>query len=189
MLVEVPYGKGNIEVNIDDTRVAGIITANDVPIIDESETIRKAIENPINSRNYEDFLKDSKDLLFIVNDATRPTPTARVLEILFKIAKPVNPRFIVATGNHRAQTREEHQQIFGSFYEKYKPRIYTHDSHADNEMVYIGTSRNGTELYLNKLVTEAHKILIVSSVEPHYFAGYTGEVENRFSLVSPPTSP
>ncbi|MFC1958429.1 nickel-dependent lactate racemase [Chloroflexota bacterium] len=184
MLVEVPYGKGEIKVNIDDTRVAGIVAGNDVQIIDENEIISEAIENPINSKNLKDFLEDRKDLLFIVNDATRPTPTARVLESIFKVVKPVNPKFIVATGNHRAPTKEEHQQIFGRFYERYKPQIYIHNSHADNEIVYIGTSRNGTELYLNRLVIEANKIIIISSVEPHYFAGYTGGRKSLFPGVA-----
>ncbi|MFC2007016.1 nickel-dependent lactate racemase [Chloroflexota bacterium] len=184
MLVAVPYGKGEIEVNISDTRVAGIVTGNDVPIIDENGIIRKALENPINAKCYEDFLKDKKDLLFIVNDATRPTPTAHVLEIMLKVGIPVNPKFIVATGNHRAPTEEEFRHIFGRFYEKYKRHIYIHDSHADNEMVYIGTSRNGTELDINRLVIEANNIIIISSVEPHYFAGYTGGRKSLFPGVA-----
>jgi len=180
MLVEVPYGKGKTKVKIDDARVAGIVAGNDVPVTDENETVRMAIENPINSKSYKDFLEDGKGLLFIVNDATRPTPTARVLEILFEVIEPVNPKFIVATGNHRAPTEEEYRQIFGRFYEKYRSQIYTHNSHADDEMVYIGTSRNGTELHVNRLAMEANKIIIISSVEPHYFAGYTGGRKSLF---------
>ncbi len=180
MLVEVPYGKDKIKIRIDHTRVAGIVVGNDVPIIDESETVRKAVENPVNSKSLEDFLKDAKDVLFIVNDATRPTPTARVLEIIFGVVKPVNPKFIVATGNHRAPTKEEYHQILGRFYEEYRPQIYAHNSHADNEVVYISTSRNGTELYVNRLAMEADKIIVISSVEPHYFAGYTGGRKSLF---------
>jgi nickel-dependent lactate racemase len=41
-------------------------------------------------------------------------------------------------------------------------------------MVYLGTSKNGTEMLVNKRGVDAHKIVIISSVEPHYFAGYTG---------------
>jgi nickel-dependent lactate racemase len=41
-------------------------------------------------------------------------------------------------------------------------------------MVYLGDSSNGTPMYVNKACVNAHKIIIISSVEPHYFAGYTG---------------
>ncbi len=174
MLVSVPYGKGKIEVELDEARVAGIIEANNVPIAEESETVRKAIENPINSKNLSDFLANAKDVLFIVNDATRPTPTARVLEIIHDMIKPLDVKFIVATGAHRAPTEEEFQQIFGQCYEEFKSRIFVHDARADKDMVYIGTSRNGTEMFINKLGVEAHKIVVIGSVEPHYIAGYTG---------------
>ncbi len=180
MLVEVPYGKHQIAVTIDDALVAGIVAGNEVLIGDENKTIRKAIENPINSASLEDFLINAKDVLFIVNDATRPTPTTRVLKAVFKMVKPVNPKFIVATGNHRAPTEKEYGQILGRFYDEYRTQIYAHDARADNEMVFIGTSRNGTDLYINRLAMQADKIITISSVEPHYFAGYTGGRKSFF---------
>jgi len=174
MIIEIPYGTEKIKVDIDEARISGIVEGNDVPVTDDARTIRTAIENPLNSKGFSDFLSDARDVLFIVNDATRPTPTTRVLEIIHDAIKPLNIKFIVATGAHRAPTREEYQQIFGRYYEEFKSHIYTHDSRADRDMVYLGKSRNGTEMYVNRLGVEAHKIVIVGSVEPHYFAGYTG---------------
>lgn len=174
MLVAVPYGEGKITVDIDEACVAGIIEGNEVLVSDENQTIRTALENPINSKSFGDFLADARDVLFIVNDATRPTPAARVLEIIYEMIKPLDIKFIVATGAHRAPTEEEHRQIFGRYYQEFKSCIYVHDSRADQDMVYMGKSRSGTELYINRLGVEAHKIVVISSVEPHYFAGYTG---------------
>jgi len=160
--------------NIEDKFVSGIVKPNKVLIADEFQTIQNAISNPINSKNFHDFLKDSKDILFIVNDATRPTPTAKVLDIIYDDIKGYNLKFIVATGIHRAPTEDEYIQIFGKHYQELKDIIYTHDSEKEEDMVYLGTSKNGTEMLVNKIGVDADKIVIIGSVEPHYFAGYTG---------------
>lgn len=184
MNIYIPYLNDKIAVELDDSRIAGIFSGNDVPISDEDETIRRGIENPIDSETLVDFLKDTLDVLFIVNDATRPTPTARVLDSIFQIVKPGNATFLIATGTHPPPTTEEYQQIFGRFYSQFKHRIFAHDSRADKDMVYIGVSRNGTPLYVNKLLMEAQKTVIISSVEPHYFAGYTGGRKSIFPGVA-----
>jgi nickel-dependent lactate racemase len=175
MKLEVPYGKDSkLEAEIDEQSVIGIIEPNEVEIGDETEIIRQALNNPIGSPSLKEFLKDARDVLFIVNDPTRPTPTARVLDIIGDDIAGQNVSFIVATGIHRAPTEEEYLQIFTEkYYTKYKDRIHSHDSKND-EMVYLGTSKNGTEMKVNKIGVDAHKIVIISSVEPHYFAGYTG---------------
>jgi len=81
--------------------------------------------------------------------------------------------YIIATGMHRAPTDEEFRFIFGPVHDMVKDRINVHDSKT-SEMTYIGTSRNGTRLLLNRKVMDADRIIVISSVEPHYFAGYTG---------------
>jgi nickel-dependent lactate racemase len=175
MILSVPYGKeGKLEAKIDDERLAGIIEPNEVEIGDETEVIRQALANPIGSKSLRDFLKGAKDVLFIVNDPTRPTPTARVLDIIEDDISGCPVSFIVATGVHRAPTEEEYIQIFTEkYYSKYKDRIFLHDG-KKSECVFLGTSKNGTEMWVNKLGVDADKIVIISSVEPHYFAGYTG---------------
>ena len=182
--IQIPYGNDQLKIKINEANLAGIIVANNVPIGDEDEILRKGIEYPIQSKSIRDFFKGSQDVLFIVNDATRPTPTSKVLDAVFRIIKPANPQFIVATGTHRAPSDNEYYQIFGHFYDAYKPQIYAHNSRADEEMVYIGTSRIGTKLAVNKRVMAASKLVIISSVEPHYFAGYTGGRKSFFPGVA-----
>lgn len=175
MILRVPYGKdGHLEAEIDERCIAGLIEPNEVRIGDETEVLRRALSHPIGSPSLTEFLKDARDVLIIVNDPTRPTPTARVLEIIENdiAGRPI--RFIIASGVHRAPTHEEYLQIFSEkFYTMYKDRIFVHDGRK-SDVVYLGTSKNGTEMEINRLGVEAHKIVIISSVEPHYFAGYTG---------------
>jgi lactate racemase len=175
MKIEVPYDKdGSMSAVIDDDINVSFLEANDVQIGDEDKNIQTAINAPINSKDFKEFLSDAKKVLVIVNDATRPTPTKKVLEFIFDDLKQTDFNFIIATGAHRGPSEEEYLQVFGSFYEKIKERIIVHDARADEDMVYLGDSSNGTQMYVNKAGVEADKIIIISSVEPHYFAGYTG---------------
>ena len=175
MRIQVPYGQHDVlTVQLDEGRVAGVVHPNEVPVGDQKKTLEAALNQPINSKSFDKFLEDARDVLFIVNDATRPTPTAKVLEMLAPRLEGQQVNFIVATGIHRAPVPEEYQRIFGKFYEIYRDRIVAHDAKRDQDMVYIGKSKNGTEMYVNRMGVDAHKIVIIGSVEPHYFAGYTG---------------
>ncbi len=175
MKIDVPYGKdGTLSAHIDDGVSVKFLEANDVEIGNEDDNIRAAINAPINSRSFKDFLSDAGKVLVIVNDATRPTPTKKILEFIFEDLKQTDYHFIIATGAHRGPSEEEYIQIFGSFYDQVKNRIIVHDARKDEDMVFLGNSANGTPMHVNKAGVEADKIIIISSVEPHYFAGYTG---------------
>ena len=175
MKINVPYGKnGAMSAQIYDDVKVNFLEANDVQINDEEENIKAAITTPINSKSFKDFLRDAKKLLVIVNDATRPTPTKKILGFIFDDLKQTDFNFIIATGAHRGPSQEEYLQIFGSYYEKIKDGIIVHDARAEKDMVFLGKSTNGTQMFINKAGVEADKIIIISSVEPHYFAGYTG---------------
>lgn len=175
MDIQIPYGKEEkLQVSLPDKNVLAVVHPNEVEKQNETEISLRAIEKPINSKSFTEFLSDAKDILFIVNDGTRPTPTAKVLDMINEQIKNKNIKFVIATGVHRAPTQEEYDFIFGKHYNGFKDQIYVHDSKKDEDMVHIGTSKNGTEMYVNRLGMEAHKIVIIGSVEPHYFGGYTG---------------
>ena len=175
MDIRVPYGKKEVAVTIEDARFAGSVYPNEVEIGDENDVLRGALDKPFGSASFDEFLSDADDLIVIVNDRTRPTPTAKVLELVHpRLERIPNVTFIIATGVHRPPTAEEYTEIFGDLYETYKDRVIAHDARKPDDMVYLGKSTNGTEMYVNRHVTEASKIMIIGSVEPHYFAGYTG---------------
>jgi nickel-dependent lactate racemase len=173
MRVNIPYGKETVQVDI--PQPYEILVPNKVKSVDQNKIIKRALKHPIGKESFEEFATNAERLLVIVNDATRPTPTARILESLSPVlsAHP-DVKFLVATGVHRAPTPEEYEFIFGRFYDLFKDRIFTHDARKEADMKYLGRSKNGTEMYINKMVAESGTVLVIGSVEPHYFAGYTG---------------
>jgi nickel-dependent lactate racemase len=174
MEVEIPYGKEHIRVEIPDEFVADIITSEGVECGFEEDIIQDALSHPINSPTLEGFLEGGKRVLLIVNDGTRATPTSRILDEIWERIEGCNPHFLVAAGTHRAPTEEELKVIFGSHLGDIRERIHIHDSQNSADMVHVGTTKLGTELFINKLAIESDRIVTINSVKPHYFAGFTG---------------
>ncbi len=173
MRVEVPYGGGIEVVEIPEENLGEVVYQKEVETDDRVQIILDAVKNPLGSPPISKFLNGAKDVLVVVNDATRPTPTWRIISAILPFLLNKKTRFIVATGMHREPTEEEYQYIFGDLWAAIKEDVHSHDSKND-EMVQLGTSKNGTPIKINKMVADADRIIVISSVEPHYFAGYTG---------------
>lgn len=174
MNIDIGYGKKDIQkIDIPDENLIGVVYPRNVECEVPDKIIDTSIESPIESDSFERFLEGGKDIVFIVNDGTRPTPTSKVLDVLSKRMDLKKARYLIATGNHRNMTPEEYDFVFGKHYVELKNRIYCHDS-KQSEVIFLGTSKNGTPIELNKIAVNADRLIVITSVEPHYFAGYTG---------------
>ena len=174
MNVDIKYGKDGVQkVDIPDENLIGIFYPKDVKCGAPDEVINASIDDPMGYDSLDQFLEGGKDIVFIVNDGTRPTPTAKVLDALSKRMDLRKARYLIATGNHRDMTPEEYDFVFGKHYEELKDRIICHNA-KQSECVFLGTSKNGTPMEVNKIAVDADRLVIITSVEPHYFAGYTG---------------
>jgi len=173
MIVDVPYRGGSIKLRL--PKNTSVVEPNNFTGGDDAEAlVRKAVVAPIGTPPLADFLDGAHAVLVIVNDATRPTPTAAVLDIIGDVLESHNARFLVATGAHRAPTEDEYRLILGRSYGRFRNRIEAHDAKDRNSLLSFGSTRCGTPVFLNKRVAEADRIVVIGSVEPHYFAGYTG---------------
>ena len=177
MQIPIRYGKDDIiDLSVPEKNLLGVFNPNPVAKFDETALIAKALANPINQKSFDEFIAGDEKIVVIVNDGTRPTPTAKVLKQIYPKIREKNKIFIIATGCHREGTLDEYEMIFGKeIYAELnaKNEVHDHDSKHD-EMVFLGESKNSTQMYLNKIVAEAKKVIVIGSVEPHYFAGYTG---------------
>lgn len=174
MNMSVKYGKDGCQTaTIPDENFIGTFYPADVKCRPADEVIKESIDSPIGYKSLNAFLEGGKDIVFIVNDATRPTPTAKVLDALYGKVDLEKARFLVATGAHREMTPDEYDFVFGKHYGHLKDRIISHDA-KKSECTYLGRSKNGTPMEVNKVAVDADRLVIITSVEPHYFAGYTG---------------
>lgn len=162
------------QVEINDEKIIPIVYPNEKSQADEILIISNSISNPINSNSFKDFVSDDDKFLVVVNDGARPTPTAKIVECFHPIIADKKVKFIIATGSHRIPTEDELKIIFGNFFNYYKNDIIFHNDKDEHDNVYVGTTSRGNRIHLNKIILDFKKIITINSVEPHYFAGFTG---------------
>jgi lactate racemase len=186
MRVDVPWSTGHVQVEVDSERVAGIRSANVDVARDPEGVLRSALSEP--GVDLAGFLDAAESpLLVVVNDATRPTPSADVLGVIAPQLEKwtsVSGReisYVVATGTHRAALPDELSVLFGAdFAQVHAPCIFSHDAKDKEQLVRLGRTSRGVEVTVNRLLAEARSVILINSVEPHYFAGYTGGRKSLF---------
>ncbi len=171
----LPYGGGEQRAVIPDEVPVTVLYPNEpAETSSEEEVLRRALASPLGSGSAASFLEGKENLLVIVNDQTRPTPTRKVLDVLDESLGCCSLTWIVATGAHRGPNESEYHDMFGSRFPDCRERIIAHDARNKTDEVYLGTTSRGTEVFFNRHAVQADGLLIIGSVEPHYFAGYTG---------------
>lgn len=174
MLVEIPYGDESVAVDIPGARLLGVLKPGRAPVVAPGAVVRRAAASPQGQRTLRDFAAAGEPVLVLVNDATRPTPTAGMLAAVWDDIAAWDLSFLIATGTHRAPSEAELARIFGGLWPRVRGRVRVHDARDEAGLALAGTTSAGTEVSLNRAVMEARRILVIGSVETHYFAGYTG---------------
>jgi len=111
----------------------------------------------------------SQAVTVVVNDSTRP-PSFPMIAPIEKILGD-KARILFATGTHRPVTPVEKEALLGDCF----PNSPWKNSDCDSkDMVYIGKTRMGTPVSMDPWLLDGNPVVSVNSVEPHYFAGFTG---------------
>ncbi|NIQ08071.1 MAG: nickel-dependent lactate racemase [Candidatus Korarchaeota archaeon] len=140
----------------------------------DSQLIQGALHSPINAENFDTFIAQYESFLVIVNDHARSTPTATILKEVLPYLEEKDFKIIVASGTHIQPTKDIlRTTIFKDLYPKLKDKILLHDA-KESATVKIGHTSRGTPIRLNNVIKDFEAFIPINSIEPHYFAGYTG---------------
>ena len=176
---KIPYGKQEIEVRIPRKNYLATLMPKYRPgAKDEAGEIRRALENPIGTPRLREIARGKKSVVIVVNDITRPTATYRLLPPLLEELREAGIGdnevfFLVATGTHRDNTREELEGMLGKeIVERF--RVLNHHCQDESIMVDLGKTRDGIPVVINRLFWEAEVKILTATIAPHQAAGFSG---------------
>jgi lactate racemase len=174
--VRFPYGEEFVDLELPEE--PDVLMPEWIPgVPDELEAVRGAMAHPVGSERLSMLAAGKSGAAIVMNDITRPSPTEIMLTaILEELAAAGISRemvtVIVANGNHMLATEKELKKMMGVWHSKLK--VVNHDCRDQSTLTYVGTTKRGLPLYVNKNFTEASLKILTGVITPHQSAGFGG---------------
>jgi len=141
-----------------------------------TRVIRERILAPIETEPIHVLAKNKKSAVIIVDDLTRPTPTAPLVKITIEeLMKggllPEQITILMSGGTHQPPPLSEIKKKIGEDILA-GICIQTHD--CFHKVIFMGKTRNQTPIWINQLVADADLKIGIGGIYPHPAAGFSG---------------
>ncbi len=176
MIVKLAYGQGHLPVEFPDGRTTVIEPSHTPGLPDEQAAVSAALAAPIEAPPLREFVRPADRVCIVFTDITRATPNHRLIPWLLEHLDFV-PRnqitLLNSTGTHRPNSPDELRRLLSpAVVEHY--RVLNHECEKHEDLVPVGTLRDGTPALLNRHLVEADVRIVTGFIEPHFFAGFSG---------------
>ncbi len=179
MKTQFSFGKSGIEVSIrDDYDCQVILSHSAAALADVEIALEAALDRPIGCEPLTALAAGKRTAAISVCDITRPAPNALTLPPLLArlhaAGIPVDGvTILIATGLHRAATKEEIEIIVGpEIAAKY--RVVSHDARDLAAHRSLGATRRGTPVYIDERFMAADLHITLGFIEQHLMLGFSG---------------
>jgi nickel-dependent lactate racemase len=177
--VKLPYGADRLELRLPEANLAGVFTPQPVESCsDLPAEIMRALAEPLDSPLLSALPQPGESVVILVEDHTRPTPTADLLPPVLEALAQAGVRdaditIMITHGTHRLSTDQEVERIVGAGPSR-RLRIVQHRCDEQDNQVYVGLTSRGTPVWVNRLVFEADRRIGIGYIGPSPYAGYSG---------------
>ena len=177
--VELKYGKEKVNFNLEGAKSVEVL--NEKPM-DEIKDLKEAFikgitTEVVNSKPLNEIIDKDDKVTIVISDLTRFWQRQDLIceQLVNYLTEEVKVKYenmvvVVALGSHRKQSEEELCKLASkSVYDKVK--VVNHDCDAE-DLIKVGTTPSGTEVYVNPLVV-GRKVIMVTGTVHHIMAGFT----------------
>lgn len=179
--ITLPYGASVVTATIPDQYMVDVLEQPDPPPAgDPVDEVRRALAEPLGEFRWASAAA-ARTVAIAVNDKTRPVPHLQLLPpLLDQLAQLGIPdpavTFVVAVGAHPPMDPAEFSSVLppdvmGRF------RVVSHDAEREEDLVHLGTTSRGTPVWANRAFVDAELRIVVGTIEPHQFVGFSGGVK------------
>ena len=179
-MLDLKYGDSKVEIDLSKAKSVTVLNENPMDEITDlkAEFIKGVTTDMINSKPLKEVVSKGDKVTIVISDITRFWQRQDFVceQLVDYLVDEIGVAYddiviVVAIGTHRKQTEEELCQLASKkVYDKVK--VVNHDCDAD-DLVFIGKTELGTDVYVNPLVV-GRKVIMVTGTVHHIMAGFGG---------------
>ncbi|MFA5875826.1 MAG: nickel-dependent lactate racemase [Candidatus Margulisiibacteriota bacterium] len=173
------YGHSQLSFNLPPGKLLGVLEGLKMPPApDFSAAVIDSLTQPIGAPALNDFAKEGEKIVICVPDKTRDVKLPKLLPLVISEIKRSGAHdddiaIVFARGTHLPHTRAEQARLVGQEIAD-RIELFDHDSEDNSNLDKVGITSRGNEVWVNKMVAEADKRVLISGINYHYFAGFGG---------------
>ncbi len=178
----LPYGQNVLTVSLPDEWQVELLAPKQIaPLSNPAGAVQRALETPLGEWRWLDF-KGIRSVAIAINDKTRPVPHSVLLPPLLRRLEalglpPQAITLLIATGSHPPMSPGEFHKVVPIDILRNYPLV-SHDAADADNLVYLGETRRGTPVWINRHFAQADLRIVVGNIEPHQFMGFSGGVKS-----------
>jgi nickel-dependent lactate racemase len=179
MKIQLAFGKQGMSIELPEGPHYQVVQVHSAaPLPDVEMALTTALDTPVAGPSLMELARGKKSAAISVCDITRPAPNPVTLPPLLErlhragIA-PQDVTICIASGLHRGATQDELRSILGpKIAASYK--IVNHDARAFDRHRFVGTTKQGTPVYIEEQFMAADLHITLGFIEPHLMLGFSG---------------
>lgn len=188
-MTAVHLNLGHIRFTIDVPHEADILTMGFCcPLENPRQEIKNALKSPNSGSSLKTIVQQKLEnspkakAVVVLSDNTRPVPYQGEEDILLPILEtlmeaglsPPQIRLLFATGTHRSMTKKELESLLNPRVFSLGLEILQHDCRDPSQLVFLGKTKIGGDIFINKAYMECEIKILTGLVESHFMAGVSG---------------
>jgi nickel-dependent lactate racemase len=169
------YGDERLSLDFPDHWDVQVVGGSAGPAMDDTAMVQRLL-SPIGTPRLSELARNSKSAVIIIDDISRPTPTADILPLVLDELEEggmslSSVRIVIAAGGHEPASQEDNLKKIGV---ATAARVAWELHDPDAELVAAGRSPSGIPLFINKTVMSADLKIGIGGITPHDSAGFSG---------------
>lgn len=186
-MVNMQFGPEVLEIRLPESTDVLTITAAE-PMYNPASAIQEALDDPIGVPKLDRIIEEKLQMkpearaVVVVSDNTRPVPYSGESGILWPVIQKLLAHgfdkerilVLVANGTHRFLSEDELRAMLDARIFESGISVRNHDCRDRTNLVYLGQTNRGSEIYLNRFYQEADLKILTGLVESHFMAGASG---------------